>query len=390
MNPRRVAALTRRIADQFRRDPRTLALLFVVPVAVTALLGWVLRDQQQPPTRAAVVNLDGPSGGRVAEALTGAARDGGIEIVAGAPDEASARTLLADDDADLAIVIPAGLTADLAAGRQPTLRVISQGLNPAEDGGHLADFQRSLAEAIGRLAPPGAAVRIPTLEHATVFGSPTADALDNLAPVFLGYFAYFFVFILTGVSFLRERIGGTLERLLATPITKAEIVLGYSLGFGLFATLQVVVLLTFSLMDLAVPAIGPLPDFHLGLGIPTAGSPLLAFAIALVLALGAVSLGIYLSTFARTELQILQFIPVVIVPQGLLAGIFWPVETLPPVLQPIAHLLPLTYAVDGLRKVIIAGADLASSAVQLDLAVLAGIAAFFVVLAATTIRREVA
>ncbi len=391
MSPRRVAALTRRIVDQFRRDPRTLALLFVVPVAVTALLGWVLRDQQHPATRAAVVNLDGPSGGRVADALTGAARDGGIEIVVGAPDEASARTLLADDDADLAIVIPAGLTADLAAGRQPTLLVISQGLNPAEDGAHLGALQRVLADAIGRLAPPGAAaVRIPKLEHATVFGSPSADALDNLAPVFLGYFAYFFVFILTGVSFLRERIGGTLERLLATPITKAEIVLGYSLGFGLFATLQVAVLLTFSLMDLTVPAIGPLPDFHLGLGIPTLGNPFLAFAIALVLALGAVSLGIFLSTFARTELQILQFIPVVIVPQGLLAGIFWPVETLPAVLQPIAHLLPLTYAVDGLRKVIIAGADLASSAVQLDLVVLAGIAAFFVVLAATTIRREVA
>lgn len=390
MNPRRVAALTRRIADQFRRDPRTLALLFVVPVAVTALLGWVLRDQQQPPTRATVVNLDGPSGGRVADALTSAARDEGIEIVVGATEEASARTLLADDGADLAIVIPAGLTADLAAGRQPTLLVISQGLNPAEDGAHLDDLQRVLADAIGRLAPSAAGVRIPKLEHATVFGSPTADTLDNLAPVFLGYFAYFFVFILTGVSFLRERIGGTLERLVATPITKAEIVLGYSLGFGLFATLQVIVLLAFSLMDLAVPAVGPLPGFHVGLGIPTAGSPLLAFVIALVLALGAVSLGIFLSTFARTELQILQFIPVVIVPQGLLAGIFWPVETLPAVLQPIAHLLPLTYAVDGLRKVIIAGADLGSSAVQLDLAVLAGIAAFFVILAAATIRREVA
>ncbi len=102
------------------------------------------------------------------------------------------------------------------------------------------------------------------------------------------------------------------------------------------------------------------------------------------------SLGIFLSTFARTELQILQFIPIVIVPQGLLGGIFWPIESLPSLLQPLARVLPITYAVEALREVIIAGASLASATVQLDLAVLAIIAALFVVLAAATIRREVA
>jgi ABC-2 type transport system permease protein len=226
--------------------------------------------------------------------------------------------------------------------------------------------------------------------HVTVFGPADADTLDLLAPVFIGFFAYFFVFLLTGVSFLRERIGGTLERLLATPIARGEIVLGYSLGFGIFATLQVTLFLAFCLMDVAVPAIGPLPPFHIGLGVPSAGSPLLAFAIALVLALGAVSLGIFLSTFARNELQIVQFIPVVIVPQALLAGIFWPVQTLPGPLQVVAHLLPLTYAVEGLRQVLLAGATLASATVRLDLLVLTLIALLFVVLASGTIRREIA
>jgi ABC-2 type transport system permease protein len=398
MNPRRVAALTRRIVAQFRRDPRTLALLFVVPIAITALLGWVLRDQQQPATRAVIVNMDAAAGVRVANALATAARGTGsgagggraIEIVEGPQDESAARALLSDNRADLAVVVPAGFGAAIAAGGQPTLTVITQGLNPATDGSHMAAFQRALIDAIGALAPSAVSIRVPRLVHATVFGSPDADALDTLAPVFIGYFAYFFVFILTGVSFLRERIGGTLERLLATPITKAEIVLGYSLGFGIFATLQVIVLLAFSLMDLAVPSLGPLPAFHVGLGIVSAGSPLLAFLVALVLALGAVSLGIFLSTFARTELQILQFIPVVIVPQGLLAGIFWPIDTLPSILQPFSRLLPLTYAVEALRSVMIAGAGLASATVRLDLAVLTGIAALFVVLAALTIRREVA
>lgn len=198
------------------------------------------------------------------------------------------------------------------------------------------------------------------------------------------------MFVLTGVSFLRERIGGTLERLLATPITKGEIVLGYTLGFGIFATLQVIVLLAFTLLKVDVPAIGPLGPFTVGLAVPSVGSPLLAFAVALLLAIGAVSLGIFISTFARTEFQILQFIPLVIVPQGLLSGIFWRIETLPALLQPVARVLPLTYAADGLREIMIQGRDLTASGVQLDVVVLVAVAGFFVVLAAATIRRAMA
>ena len=173
-------------------------------------------------------------------------------------------------------------------------------------------------------------------------------------------------------------------------MTRFEIVTGYSLGFGTFATIQVIFLTLFILNSVAVPAIGPLPPFSIGLGVDSAGSPFLAFAIALLLSLGAVNLGIFLSTFARTELQVIQFIPLVIVPQALLSGILWPVERLPDVLRAIANVLPLTYAVDGLREVMLKGSDLTSTAVQTDLAVLAGIALFFVVLASATIKREVA
>jgi ABC-2 type transport system permease protein len=228
------------------------------------------------------------------------------------------------------------------------------------------------------------------MTHETIYLSPDANQLDVLAPVFLGIFAYFFVFILTGISFLRERIGGTLERLLATPVTRGEIVLGYSLGFGFFATIQVLVLTLFIFGNLAIPAIGPIPAFTIGLNVQTVGSPGLAFLVALLLAVGAVNLGIFLSTFARTELQILQFIPIVIVPQALLGGVFWPVERLPEVLQAVARVLPVTYAVDALREVMLKGADLTSTLVQTDLAVLVGIAVLFVALAAGTIKREVA
>ena len=214
--------------------------------------------------------------------------------------------------------------------------------------------------------------------------------LDTFAPVFIGFFAYFFVFLLTGVAFLRERIGGTLERLLATPVARTEIVVGYVAGFGILATIQVIVLLAFSLADVHVPALGPLPEFSLGLGVANAGSPLLVFAIVLLLGIGAVNLGIMLSTFARTELQVIQFIPIVIIPQGLLGGLIWPVESLPDVLQPIARMMPLTYGIEGLRGVLIRGAGLGDPTLQLDLAVLAGVALLFALLATRTIRREVA
>lgn len=382
MSALRVRAVVARIVAEFRRDHRTLGLLFVVPVVILALLGWVIRDQEVPATRLAVVSADGAS--PLVAALERAA---GTDLVVSSATEGDARRRLRDDELDVIAILPPPTTTGPA-----TIRVITLGLNPAAEGGHLVRVQDALRAAFLALAPPPVATLLPTVEVEALFGRPPdeADALDSLAPVFVGYFAYFFVFILTGVSFLRERVGGTLERLLATPVTRAEIVLGYSVGFGIFATIQVALVLLFTLGSLEVPAIGPLPAFSVGLGVASAGSPALAYLLALVLGLGAVSLGIFLSTFARTELQILQFIPVVIVPQGLLGGIFWPVESLPDVLQPIARLLPVTYAVEGLREVMIAGAGLASRTVQLDLAVLAGLGALFVVLAAATIRREIA
>ena len=389
MSARRLRSITRRIVDQFRRDPRSLALIFLVPVLVMSLLGWVLRDQQVVGSRLVIVDLDATGAGLVRTSVEAAAATNGLDLVATADDEAAARTLLRDDRADVALVIPAGFAAAVRTGGTAALTIVTQGADPVSDGGRVGELQRAVGSALLGMVPgaPGDRVRI---QRETVFLSPEADVLDAIAPVFVGYFGYFFVFILTGVSFLRERIGGTLERLLATPITRSEIVLGYSLGFGIFATFQVVVLLVFVLMRLDIPALGPLPSFTVGLGVPSAGSPLLAFVIALLLALGAVNLGIFLSTFARTEFQILQFIPIVIVPQGLLSGIFWPVETLPPVLQAVAHVLPLTYAVEALRDVMIRGYGLGTSGVDVGIVVLAAIAGFFVVLAGATIRREIA
>jgi ABC-2 type transport system permease protein len=393
VSPSRILAIARRIAQGFRRDERTLGLMFVVPILVTALLGWVLRDTKDTTVGVIVVNQAGEVGQRIYDALVTATTGApdGVEVVSISGTVDAAKEQIRQDNGDIAIVIPATLLADVASGTRPTFTVISKGTEPAADAQAFGKLQSVFASLARELVPPGASPPvIPQIKRETVYLTPDADQVDVLSPIFLGFFGYFFVFLLTGVSFLRERIGGTLERLLATPVTRGEIVVGYSLGFGIFATIQVIVLTLFILNSVDVPAIGPLPPFSIGLGVDSAGSPFLAFLIALLLSIGAVNLGIFLSTFARTELQVIQFIPLVIVPQGLLGGILFPTAQLPDVLNTIAHALPLTYAVEGLREVMLKGSDLSSTVVQTDLAVLAGIALFFVVLASGTIKREVA
>jgi ABC-2 type transport system permease protein len=383
MNFHRVAAVFVRIVAQFRHDRRTLALLFLAPIAIIALLGWVLSSSGTSTVRVAVVNESGNPAGdavvaKLANALSGQPK---IQLDGDVHDAAAARQALIDKTVDLVVALPAGFSVQNRVIDLETL-----GLNPAGEASVVPAIQQAL---VGVVIQDAGGV-LPTIERSSVYGSPDATQLDTLAPVVVGFFVYFFVFILTGVSFLRERMGGTLERLMATPVSRAEIVLGYSLGFGFFATLQIAAVLAFVIGRLAIPAIGPVPEFAIGLGVRTIGNPLIAYLIVLVLGIGAVSLGIFISTFARSEFQILQFIPIVIVPQGLLGGFFWPIDQLPGLLQPVARILPVTYAIDGLRQVMIAGADLSSPQVLLDLGVLAGIAAIFVVLAAATIRREVA
>ena len=380
MSRRRVVALFRRVVSEIRRDRPSLALLFIAPIVITGLVTFILRESQAPQVTAVVVNLAGTRGQLVGSALGAALREGGA-TVSDVADEAAARAAIGDKAASVGIVIG----TDAATGSSLTITAITNGLDPSGEASQVSAVGRALVAA----ASSASGTAVPVIRHTTVYGTPTNDPITTFAPAIVGFFAYFFVYILTGVSFLRERTGGTLERLLATPVTRGEVVIGYTLGFGLFATIQVAVLMLWALGSLHVPALGPLPPFSIGLGVAVNGSPLLAFLVVVLLAVGAVSLGIFLSTFARTELQIIQFIPIVLAPQFLLSGVLFPVSSLPAILQPVVAIMPLNYAVDGLRQVFIRGADLGVPALQLDLAVLAVVAAFFATIAALTIRRDV-
>jgi len=202
---------------------------------------------------------------------------------------------------------------------------------------------------------------------------PEAGVLDYIAPALLATLALFFSFLLTGISFLRERSQGTMERLMASPVSRLDIVVGYLFGFFIFALTQTLIIVLFTIYALGVNFYGDLWQI---------------FVFQIVVITGAVTLGIFTSTFARNEFQMVQFIPLIIVPQVFLCGVIWPVEQMPEYLQWLSKVLPLTYAVDGLRDIMLAGKNLLD--VGFELAVLAGFTVVTSILAAITLRRSAA
>ena len=201
---------------------------------------------------------------------------------------------------------------------------------------------------------------------------PESSVLDYIAPALLATLALFFSFLLTGISFLRERSQGTMERLMASPVSRIDIVVGYLFGFFIFALTQTIIVLLFTIYVLNVTYYGDLWQI---------------FIFQIVIITGAVNLGIFISTFARNEFQMVQFIPLILFPQVFLCGVIWPVEQMPNYLQWLSAILPLTYAVDGLRDIMLSGQNLIN--VGVELAVLVGFAVLISILAAATLRRSV-
>jgi len=202
---------------------------------------------------------------------------------------------------------------------------------------------------------------------------PESTVLDYIAPALLATMALFFSFLLTGISFLRERSQGTMERLMASPVSRLDIVVGYLLGFFIFALLQTLIVVLFTIYVLDVHYYGDLWQI---------------FIFQIVIITAAVNLGIFISTFARNEFQMVQFIPLIIFPQVFLCGVIWPVEQMPNYLQWLSKILPLTYGVDGLRDIMLAGQSLLD--VGFELAVLVGFAVIISIVAAITLRRSAA
>jgi ABC-2 type transport system permease protein len=210
---------------------------------------------------------------------------------------------------------------------------------------------------------------------ASLVGVSTPDKrmLDVLAPAILATLVLFFGFLLSGISFLRERSQGTMERLMASPVTKMDVVGGYLMGFLIFAVLQTLIIFFYMIYVLQI-------GFH--------GDLWQIVIFQILIGIMAVCLGIFISVFAKNEFQMVQFIPLIIVPQIFLCGLLWPVNQMPDYLQWIANFLPLTYGVEGIKAMMIQGQNLLD--IIKDVGIIAAYAAVLMVLAALTTRRGAA
>ncbi|MFE0193122.1 ABC transporter permease [Streptomyces sp. NPDC058989] len=197
------------------------------------------------------------------------------------------------------------------------------------------------------------------------------ETFDSIGASLLGIFPMITMFLVTSIATLRERTSGTLERLLAMPLGKADLIGGYALAFGLLAVVQSALATALSLW---------------ALGLDTVGSPWLLLLVAVLDALLGTALGLFVSAFAASEFQAVQFLPAVLMPQLLLCGLFTPRETMHPALEALSGALPMSYAVDGMNEVL-HHPDITGDFVR-DAIVVTGCALLVLALGAATLRRR--
>jgi ABC-2 type transport system permease protein len=196
---------------------------------------------------------------------------------------------------------------------------------------------------------------------------------DHIAPILIAIFPFVLMFVITSVAMLRERTTGTLERLLVMPIARLDLLAGYALAFGLVAIIQVALVLAFVLGVLGVSIVGSIPVLAM---------------FAVLDALLGMALGLCLSALARTEFQAVQLLPAVVFPQLLVCGLFTARDSMAGVLQGIADVFPLTYAVDGVTRA--AASSAWSGSLGIDVAVVALCIPLALAVGALTLQRQTA
>jgi ABC transporter DrrB family efflux protein len=199
------------------------------------------------------------------------------------------------------------------------------------------------------------------------------DTFQTIGPAMLALFPFIVMFLVTSITTLRERRTGTLERLLSMPMGRADFILGYTLAFGLLAIVQSVVAVGFAIWVC---------------GLTIEGSVWLLLAVALADAILGTTLGLFASAFARTEFQVVQFMPVIVFPQVLLGGIFIPRDQLPEGLKIVSDWLPLSHAIDALNAVATDSHDAAYVGVQL--LIIAAFAVAAIIVGSLTLQRRTA
>lgn len=322
----RILAIIKRILIQTVKDKRTLALMMIAPLILLSLVYFLFNSDSASKLKIGVYktsdnfNLD--------------LEESDIEIIK-YNDNENIKDKIIDNKLKAFITL-----------YNNKLNVTYENSNPSDSTQIKAKIQgvlvkeqiNELKNILSKLNNNIAVKQIAmSVENSYLYGDKDLSFFDTLSPILIGFFVFFFVFLISGISLLKERTSKTLEKLLSTPIKRYEIVLGYLLGYGIFAIIQTIVVVFFAIYVL---------------GIRLEGNIFLAFATNILIAFVALSLGILLSTFANSEFQMMQFIPVIIIPQIFFTGLI-PIENMSNLLQNVAHIMPLYYGAQALQGIMI-------------------------------------
>ena len=362
----RSLAITKRILTELIRDKRTLALLFIAPILTMWLLSIMFSATTDTHVTIGTANLS-PS--LVKQ----------IDVV----KHVSVKTYASADQADRALKdyrIDATVVKTSANHYHLTFANIDSAKTALTKQAFQVALQKSnahqLAATIQRLVAmlpttaqdqfnQGTASATTHIKSTYRYGNSSTGYFTKILPIFMG----FFVFLISGIGLLRERSSGTLDRLLATPVRRGEIVTGYMVSYGVVAIIQTLLIVITTVWLLKVQIVGDLA---------------LVFLINILLALAALAMGIFISTFASSEFQMMQFVPIVVMPQVFFSGIV-PLDALPNWIQVISKILPLTYAGNAMNDVIMKGQGVETIAGGLGVLVL--FIVFFMVLNVVGLKR---
>ena len=325
----RTLAIAKKVMKELLRDKRTLAMMFVAPVFIMWLMNLMFSASTAVNIKLATQDLP--------TSLVTKMDDLDHVSVQTYKDLDQAKKDLADEKVDAVVsykngeyqVDYANTDASKTAMTRQVLRtsIASEGSN---------QLMARVKQALPQLKLEAKA---PEIKESYQYGDEHTSFFTSMIPVLIGFVVFFFVFLISGMALLKERTSGTLERLLATPVKRSEIVYGYMLSYGLIAILQTAVVVLAAIWLLDVEVVGNL--FHV-------------IIVNVVLALVALAFGILLSTMAKSEFQMMQFIPLVIMPQLFFSGII-PLSSMGDWAQTVGKFLPLTYSGDAMSQIILYG-----------------------------------
>ena len=325
----RILAIAKKVMKELLRDKRTLAMMFVAPVFIMWLMNLMFSASTAVNIKLATQDLP--------TSLVTKMDNLDHVSVQTYNDIDQAKKDLADEKVDAVVSYKNGeYQVDYANTDASKTSMTRQVLRTSIAGEGSNQLMAHIKQALPQL---NLEAKAPEIKETYQYGDENTSFFTSMIPVLIGFVVFFFVFLISGMALLKERTSGTLERLLATPVKRSEIVYGYMLSYGLIAILQTAVVVLAAIWLLDVEVVGNLFN---------------VIIVNVVLALVALAFGILLSTLAKSEFQMMQFIPLVIMPQLFFSGII-PLSSMGDWAQTVGKFLPLTYSGDAMSQIILYG-----------------------------------